>query len=342
MSGRVFRIIFLVFFSCNSLTADTYTFRACTQNLSNYGDNKIAYKRTKKTNQDLKNQKEKLTTRLLLAKCDIISVQEVLAKDLDGSMKVLETLADELYRKSKIKFEYVSGKANDPQAKLGFLYKSNLFEELLSKSYYNENLPRLSKYERNRHFSRGPLRLDLKIKKNNQNVSFFNFHFKSHSTYGGFDSSGYAFEQDRMQMAQALKDIVLETKRANPKNILILLGDRNGSANSASAKILSGELKLTFFNSNLCKLRENSQSSCPKHLNYTPSLVPLISNDPDIHSNSFVRNTSYKLIDEILIDRSSEKYVLEEKNRASDYEAGLLPPDLPVTDHPLLWIDVKL
>ena len=79
----------LLFLSaCSSTKAQDQNFVICSQNLANYGELLDIQDRVKSfTLKKLRTKEEALVQRFLAAKCDVIAVQEILAKDKDKIKK---------------------------------------------------------------------------------------------------------------------------------------------------------------------------------------------------------------------------------------------------------------
>ena len=315
--------------------------RVCTQNLNNYSLPGQKKKRGKKTLKQLQEQKQLLISRWVENNCDVIAVQEIISQDWEDAAHVLKTLAMELSEYTNHLYTVLSAKSNDTFAKLGYIINESKFDLQFNRSYADQELPKLTKYDKKRLFSRGPLRIDLKHK-NGQEITLFNIHFKSSASYHKYDSAGFQFEIDRMQMAQKLKEIVREVKRNNPGNMILVLGDRNSQFGSASDRILRGEIDFDFFSKKLCHVLENKEAECPAHMTNRGSLVGIINEDPDIKLQKTYANFKRQLIDDILISREDAAYVLELNSEEKDYDVGMIPPAKPLIDHPMLWVDLHL
>lgn len=302
-------------------------FTVCTQNLYNYGEVKAVAKRTKKSARDLDIQKKGFVKLFVKADCDVIAVQELIGNKLKEVELVLKNLTNELNQASNKNFTYQTGNSNDI-AKLGFLYSQNKFRKTFSRSYSKHLLPKINYNERNRYFSRGPLRLDLENITTSEKYSFYNIHFKSQSSFHLHDSSGYKFEFDRMQMAQALKDIA-----SSSDSTTIILGDRNSKANSASANILFGKYDLNYFKENLCKLSDSREARCRDSVDNSSIFYSTFYNDPDIKDKT--------LIDDIIIDRSNSFKGKFNAVSKFDFNTGMFNSKREVSDHPLLWLKLN-
>ena len=336
MIRLIFCALFLII--SNSSLAEA---RICTQNLFNFGKFEAVQKRLKKSKSQLELQELALAKRIIDARCELVAVQEVISRTPKEAEETLQILSDRIFKLTKKRFGVISGKSNDPLAKLGYLYRKDLFKINFSKSYSYYLLPHITKHDKNRYFSRGPLRIDIDYLPSNTKLSIFTFHFKSVASYHSYDSSGYRYEYDRIQMAQGLFDIASEVSRSRPDNIIVLLGDRNSSGDSASGQVLSGEINLNYFTQKVCQLSESSMAYCPKSAIEKSTFFSLINKDPDVALRQKMTMKKYSFIDDLLISTKDLDYA-REKNKNNDYQVDFIKPDLKASDHPLFFVDLEI
>ena len=113
----------------------------CSQNLENYGTFEDARPRTGISRDDYDAKEAALVTRFAAARCDVIAVQEILAKNEEEATKVLGHLADVLRAKTNRFFDVKSGYSSEKMLRLGFLVAKDRAEILNSLSYARIELP---------------------------------------------------------------------------------------------------------------------------------------------------------------------------------------------------------
>ena len=323
-------LLFLIFSATNIATAkELKSITICSQNLSNFGFVETVRKRAKKTSTELSSQRKSLVNNFVKGDCDLIATQEVISKNPKEAEEVLKLLGTDLEKRLNQSFQVISGKSNDPLSKLGYIFRSDLFKLKSTKSYSDYLLKKLTKLEKNRYFSRGPLRIDLDIQGQDLGLTLFNFHFKSVASYHSFDSSNYKFEFDRIQMAAGLYEITTDFSRYQPERIIVLLGDRNSDADSASAKVLSGELSISHFQERICHLTKSLKPSCPQELKRYDYFTSIFKD-----LNPTLTSTKFRLIDDILVPTSFAKHFQNSLNQK--FFAKQLVINKDASDHPLL------
>ncbi len=312
--------------------------RICTQNLGNFGDHEVVIKRTNKSKKELLKQKAALTKSFYQAKCDLIATQEVISSTPEDAIKVLESLASELSKLTHKKYLVVSGQSNDPFSKQGYILRQDLFRLEYAESYSDYLLKPLTRWEKNRYFSRGPLRIDLREIKTGQKLTLINFHFKSKAAFHSFDSTKFQFEYDRLQMAQGLHDIANNIQKELPENLMFLLGDRNSTYESASARTLAGEIDLSHFKQQICQLSKDLTADCNTKLPTKPKYISLLEQaGKTLYPNEkIIKN--FTRIDEILIAKKSLETLQKNNYKIS---AKMLARDLIASDHSLFYITIK-
>ena len=162
---------------------------------------------------------------------------------------------------------------------------------------------------------------------------------------GWKDPSNTEFEISRMEMAEALREIVKkEQQRLGEKVIFVVLGDRNSTPETASAKILSGELRLKDFLKKRCRLDKKNELECKNTPKHQRVLLPLFEtrkkrNPRDYKGGSYRYKRKMTLIDEILIEPEDISLLTRPSGSLAigfegDFYRG--------SDHRLLWAQFQL
>ncbi len=327
---------FIIFISFLLAQPSYASIRICTQNLGNFGYVKTVAERTEKSEAQLDKQRLALAKRFWQAKCDLIATQEVISKNPSEAVKVLELLASSLAELTKKKYLVLSGRSNDPLSKQGYIFRADLFHLDFALSYSYYLLKPITRWEKNRYFSRGPLRIDLTEIRTGRKLTLFNFHFKSIAAFNSFDSAKFGFEYDRVQMAQGLYDIAREVENQNPTRVFILLGDRNSDNYSASSKVLAGELDLSHFQQKLCSLSKDHTASCNLKFSDQAEYISLLQ-QAEIGPKQLAKPfKKFKRIDDILISQQSLDQM--SKSERKKISVKMLAIDKDASDHPLYYI----
>ncbi|MGI6524480.1 MAG: endonuclease/exonuclease/phosphatase family protein [Bdellovibrionota bacterium] len=322
----------------------------CSQNLENYGALFNVKKRSKKMTQSGLELKERaLINRFVAAHCDIIAVQEVLAPSKREGQRALERLAKLLSLETGRHFKALVGDSNDPNLRSGYLVASDSAQIIKTNSYYKTELPKLSAGQKQRRFSRGPFEVQLRVGRQQQKILVLeNIHFKSRSSRWGSDPAGLEFETARMEMAEALRQIVKvkygELVRSG-EVILVLLGDRNGNYDTAAAKILEGKLTLKDFKrGGACVVTKKGMPLCKEKAKAERSLYSVLINDPKeaALSGTLRYRKKYYWLDDILLPKESLKYALEKKGKKGNFKSGLVYYPENASDHALIWVELNL
>ena len=221
--------------------------RICTQNLARLG----GPIRSQHWKTALR-QREALISRFVEARCDVIAVQEVFGESKEDGERLLQGLAQDLTAARRTPFQSFVGSNESDQIRNGFLVSTQSGKVLEREEYWGENLPRLSPLGRPSRFTRAPLALLFEVTAEDNSklrVLLVNVHFKSKS--GGWkDPTGTDYETVRMEMAEGVRTWVTKLEaRLGEETIVVILGDRNSTAGSASVEILSGLRHLSQFGS---------------------------------------------------------------------------------------------
>lgn len=336
--------------ACSSSRAQDQNFVVCSQNLENYGEIPDIQERTKNFRiGDLRAKEEALVQRFLAAKCDVIAVQEILAKDKDKIKKrekarnVLKKLAWLLSSSSKREFDIRVGKSNDEQLSLGFIFAKDKVSSVDTRSYDNIDLPKLSEGQKQRRFTRGPFEIQLQV--NGKKIVLVNFHFKSRSSRGSYDYSGLGFEPLRMEMAEGLKTQILEKylqQAEKDKIILLMMGDRNSDYNSAAASILRGERSLNRFSKyGDCQVSKEGRPLCQDRRIDSPKYVSVLLNNSALRrvGGTFRYKRNFVWLDDIMMPAPSLKYA---GDKITQYNSGVIDHYANASDHALVWVKLQI
>ncbi|RME59704.1 MAG: hypothetical protein D6780_04675 [Candidatus Dadabacteria bacterium] len=323
----------------------------CTQNLNNWG----LYKDVVRANSSItpalyKRKEEGLIARFLKAKCDIIGVQEVLGKDLQTAKKALSVLADGLHLATGRMWQGVVSKSNDKRSRVGLLFAQDTAKLLNFLSYADVLLPKLSQHQKPRFFARGPLEVHLKVKgkegKKSKVIVVITFHFKS-KRGGKNDPAGLMFETWRMEMAEALRRIVLNRHKSNiesGRTLVVLMGDRNSNFDTASAKILEGVLTLSHFQKSApCRISMRGAPLCQAGSWRSPQFVSVLTTDPETKQlpGTYQYKKTYSWIDDILLPPTALPFTWESPTKRGNYASGVIYTPKSASDHALAYVQLN-
>src|SRR5690606_32172147 len=143
------------------------------------------------------------------------------------------------------------------------------------------------------------------------------FHFKS-KAYAQDDPTSLEWETYRMEMAEALRRVV-EKRHSSAITggdpILAILGDRNSNFDVASARLLSGMLRLEQFQEEApCRLSKRGVPLCQAGTSQPPALFSVLLGDEDarLTPGTYVYNETYSWLDDILMPATSLPFVYAE------------------------------
>jgi len=320
----------------------------CSQNLYNYGS--LADVRTRVptiTPRSLAIQEAALVRRFLDVGCDVIAVQEILARNPHFAQENLQRLANLLQERTNRPFEALAGPSNDQRAHLGFIVARDRAQISNTISYARVELPKLSEEQRPRLFVRGPYEVQLEVRNRNgegsRRVVLVNFHFKSQLNFPP-DPAALQWETYRMEMAEALRRIVFnrhESAFADGGTILLLLGDRNSHFDSASARILEGTLSLQHFQEEApCRLSQRGAPLCAKGTAMPPRLFSVLLQDPQTRHfpGTYRYGTTYSWLDDILMPTPSLRFARRDRYREGEYATGIIYEPAEASDHALVYV----
>ncbi len=324
----------------------------CSQNLENYGKfSDFRVRMPEKSQTDFEYKQRALIQRFISTGCDVIAVQEILAKGDLNADEVLKGLALLLRKSSGRFFESKIGTSDDPMLRVGFLVAKDRAEIMNSTSYNNVELPKISEKEKPRGFARGPLEIQLSVKgmgdATSKPVTLVNFHFKSKRGGVEQDPAQLEWETYRMEMAEALRRVLVSRHARSfqkADSILITLGDRNSNFDVASAKILDGTLTLKMFQEQgACRLSKRGVPLCAAEMAKPPKLFSVLTGDAETKGahGTFVYEKVYSWLDEILMPAESLRYAWAKYDTAGNYDSGVVSEPKDASDHSLVWVKLN-
>jgi hypothetical protein len=319
----------------------------CSQNLQMYGRfSEVRPRLGNITPEEFREREAGLVRRMVSARCDVIAVQELVARNDDKAYEVVELLAHALRRGSGRVFQGKAGFSNDEGLRNGILVARDRgkIENLVS--YHRAELPKLSEDQKPRFFGRGPLEAQIRIQPRGEAASklltVINFHFKSRAG-GADDPTGLGWETYRMEMAEALRRIVLERHQASmggAGGIVVLAGDRNADFDSATARILEGVLELEDFKTGApCRLGKRGTPLCqagharPAVLSSTLTLDP----ETSLIGGTYQFGAKKFWLDDILLPSAATGFGWTSATQEGDFDSGVVSEPEGASDHALVY-----
>ncbi len=291
-----------------------------------------------------------LVTRFTTVGCDVIGVQEVIAPTTSDAQEVLEQLASELRRRTNRFFKVTVAPPSDGQMTNGFLLAQDRVTLQQSLPYSRVELPRISKKQRPRLFSRPPLEVQLSVKARDSEivkpVAIVNFHFKSNRG-GKDDPTGMEWETYRMEMSEAFRQIVeIRHKEsfASGESILLLLGDRNSNFDVASARILEGSLVLSSFaQKGPCRMSKRGVPLCVAETALPRKLFSVLTTNEAVKGlpGTFNYQGEYSWLDDILMPAESLRFAWKTAFSEGEFDSGLVQVPTKVSDHALVYVKLN-
>lgn len=323
----------------------------CSQNLENFGELALMKRREEvETEEERAAKINALIKRFHKAGCTIIAVQEVLGANEKKAHDALKELAARLqFLTNKTYVTYV-GPSNDRISRVGFIVEQEGIEFNGLTSYANVELPKISGSQEPRLFARGPLQLRLVISGKEQSASreltVITFHFKSQA-FNSADGADLSWETYRMEMAEALRRVVVQKNEDLLKgdgNLLVLLGDRNSHFDSATARLLTGELILSRFQGEApCRLNKRGVPLCKPGAALPPILTSVLTNDPQTFQTpgTYLYGNTFSWLDEILLPVTNLQFAYEKQGIEGDYDSGVIREFPEASDHGLVYLKLN-
>jgi hypothetical protein len=323
----------------------------CSQNLKLFGKVGRGSGADQKKAQALQAEKIRgLVARFTGVGCDVIGVQEVIAPTANDAKEVLEQLALELRRRTNRFFKVVVSPPSEGQMTNGFLLALDRVSLEQSLPYSKVELPRISKKQRPRLFSRPPLEVQLSVKARDSEIvkpiAIVNFHFKS-KRGGKDDPTGMEWETYRMEMSEALRRIVeLRHKEsfASGESLLLLLGDRNSNFDVASARILEGSLVLSSFaEKGPCRMSKRGLPLCVAETTLPRKLFSVLTTNDGVKEfpGTFNYQGEFSWLDDILMPAESLRFAWKTAFSEGEYDSGLVQTPATVSDHALVYVKLN-
>lgn len=323
----------------------------CSQNMNNLGTiNDVKAINPEMTVEDLEYKTNALVKRFVKGKCDVIAVQELVAKNEHEGEVLLQGMADVLRRKTNRIFDVRASPSNDNTRRLGFLVAKDRAEIMSTLSYARIGLPKLLETQKPRFFARGPFEVQLGVKplqgSFSKTVVVVTFHFKS-KRGGKDDPTGLEWETWRMEMAEALRRIIESRHQqalSSGNIVLVLLGDRNSNFDSASAKILEGVLTLKHFQGTApCRLSKRGIPLCQAGKTVAQKLFSVLTGDPQtkLLHGTFIFDKVYSWLDEIAMPAESLPFAWQNYDSTGDYASGVLSEYGEASDHAMVYVKLN-
>lgn len=324
----------------------------CSQNLDNYGTPMMMKQRKRGfTDYDYEEKEDALLSRFVKNKCDVIAVQEILSKDKATGVELLKDFALKLRKRTNRNFDVAASESNDPKLRLGFLAATDRGEILNRISYNQVELPKITTLQKQRMFSRGPFEIQMVVKGRDEapakQLSIINFHFKSKSTQGGTDPAGLEFEPVRIEMAEALRRIVEVRHGASfqtGKRLLVLVGDRNSNFDTASARVLEGQLTIANFQEDgVCRLSKRGVPLCKLNTVQPQELFSVLTSDPQTkrQKGTHLYAKVFSWIDDIIMPAESLSFAYRTMGVEGDYDSGIVNEFPKASDHAMTWVTLN-
>ena len=289
-------------------------------------------------------QRDLLIQRMHVARCDVVGVQEVFGENVTIARHTLETFAKDLSAVTGRTYRaYVSDNRND-QIRNGFLVLDSIRVEHVD--IFKGSLPKLSVMGPPHGFTRDPIALLIqapgRTRGSTKKLLIGNFHLKAKS--GGWkDSSGLDFEPLRMEMAEALRQWMLDgEKRHGRDTTVMILGDRNSDDGSATAEILRGARILPDFRENAgCRVTADLEPLCAPANSRPPAFIELLSALGDAkrqQQGSYRHRGRLEILDDILIE-VGDAWMVEGPDGSP--RAGVEGSFGKGSDHKLVWAELR-
>jgi len=320
----------------------------CSQNLENFGELALMKRREEAENEKEREAKmHALVKRFQKAGCTIIAVQEVLGANSKKAQEALDELALRLRHYTNKEYVTYIGPSNDRISQVGFIVEKEGIEFNGLTSFAKVELPKVSEGQEPRLFARGPLQLRLVVSGKEQAASreltLVTFHFKSQAFNSG-DGADLSWETYRMEMAEALRRVIVQRNEELLKgdgNLLVLLGDRNSHFDSASARLLTGEVILSRFQGEApCRLSKRGVPLCKPGAVLPPIFTSVLTNDPQTFQSSgtYLYGNTFSWLDEILLPVTNLQYAYEKAGVEGDYDSGVIREFEEASDHGLVYV----
>lgn len=234
--------------------------RICSVNADNYGEKEVVKRLVRGKARRNTRKKERELLRLVVgSECSVLALQGLVGKGYADAVSAANRLAQLLSKKSKISWTSYVGPSNNKLGYNAVLVSDAGIRVATTRSYAGRTLLGFGPF-REEQFARGPFEVVLEVENREsgrwRKVVVLSFHFRK-----SLDSNAKEDERWRMQMAETLRQLVVQRQRdfvyeAEPP-IFVLVGDRGSGKSSPSSLILEGRFRLRDFRyRGLCRLVE--------------------------------------------------------------------------------------
>ena len=323
----------------------------CSQNLKLYGTfSTLKVRNPSYTRQEHAEKIAALVERFDAVDCDIIALQEVMGEKEADAKTALDELATQLGKKDNRTFSSRVAPPAEGGMTLGFLIANDRASILNAVSYAKVELPKLAEKQRPRLFLRTPMEIQISVASRNghelKTISIVNFHFKS-KRGAASDPTGLEWETYRMEMAEALRRIIDHRHKqafASSDSLLLVMGDRNGNYDVASARILEGALVLQEFRANgACRLSKRGVPICKTGTSLPQRLFSVFARNQRVHSlpGTFSYEGEYSWLDDILMPAESLPFAWKSPYTEGEYDSGVVYAPKSASDHALVYVKLN-
>ena len=323
----------------------------CSQNLKLYGTyNTLKVRNPAYTQQEHDEKISALVERFDAVNCDVIALQEVMGEKEADAKAALDELATRLGKKDNRIFSSRVAPPAEGGMTLGFLVANDRATILNAVSYAKVELPKLTEKQRPRLFLRTPMELQISVPSRNghelKTISVLHFHFKS-KRGAASDPTGLEWETYRMEMAEALRRIIDNRHKqafASSDSLLLVMGDRNGNYDVASARILEGSLVLQEFRTNgACRLSKRGVPICKVGTTLPQRLFSVFARNERVHSlpGTFSYEGEYSWLDDILMPAESLPFAWKNPYAEGEYDSGVVYAPKSASDHALVYVKLN-
>ena len=323
----------------------------CSQNLKMYGTfSTLKVRNTSYTKTEHAEKIAALVERFDAANCDVIALQEVMGSKEADAKEALDELGKALKKRTNRIFASRVAPPAEGGMTLGYLIAEDRATILSAISYAKVELPKLTEKQRPRLFLRTPMELQISVASRNSSelktISLVNFHFKS-KRGAASDPTGLEWETYRMEMAEALRRIIDARHKqsfASSESLLLVLGDRNGNYDVASARILEGSLVLQNFRTDGgCRLSKRGVPICKTGLSLPQRLFSVFIGNERVHSlpGTFSYEGEYSWLDDILMPAESLPFAWKSPFKEGQYDSGVIYAPKSASDHALVYVKLN-
>jgi endonuclease/exonuclease/phosphatase family metal-dependent hydrolase len=323
----------------------------CSQNLKLFGTlQTVRAKNSSYTKAEHSAKIADLVSRFTKVDCDVIAVQEVMGATEPDAKAAIEELAQRLKQVTNRVYATRVAPPAEGGMTMGFLIAQDRATVLSAVAYEKVELPKIAEKQRPRLFLRTPMELQISAHaKGGQEVkaiSIVNFHLKS-KRGGAADPTGLEWETYRMEMAEALRRIIDSRHKqsfASGESLLMVLGDRNGNYDVASARILEGSLVLSNFKKDGgCRLSKRGLPLCKPEISLPQRLFSVFARNERVQSlpGTFAYQGEYSWLDDILMPAESLPYAWSSAFSEGRYNSGVVYNPKAASDHAMVYVKLN-